>query len=300
METPMLGVANLDASVTDSDLYDHFSNVVGYRVIWAEVRKDRRTDQCLGDGHVCCNNHQQAVYTIDALNGTTLKGKTIVVTPSTFTFNEVTVELCVPPRTFNMEIPLRRNFKEFGKILLIKVYEDMFSNTYGSIIFDSLQSAASAANELLRNEFALCNMYYGGKSLVDPQFPLDIVDPSTLFCPPKEQTSEGFNVRVDNLYFFVTDQYLLEQFSPYGKISFCEVMRKPDLSNGSGRVTFSTREEAMEAIAAMEGKDIRGSSIKVTLEEENIPSSQVPLVDELEHGHAVKKPKVDNAVGSSQ
>lgn len=173
-----------------------------------------------------------AVYTIDALNGTTLKGKTIVVTPSTFTFNEVTVELCVPPRTFNMEIPLRRNFKEFGKILLIKVYEDMFSNTYGSIIFDSLQSAASAANELLRNEFALCNMYYGGKSLVDPQFPLDIVDPSTLFCPPKEQTSEGFNVRVDNLYFFVTDQYLLEQFSPYGKISFCEVEIVISLSVG--------------------------------------------------------------------
>lgn len=64
----MLGVANLDASVTDSDLYDHFSNVVGYRVIWAEVRKDRRTDQCLGDGHVCCNNHQQGLSTLSSIS----------------------------------------------------------------------------------------------------------------------------------------------------------------------------------------------------------------------------------------
>lgn len=109
-------------------------------------------------------------------------------------------------------------------------------------------------------------MYYGGKHLTDPQEPFKLVDLRTLSDPSQEQTSLGIDVRVDNLSFFVSDQYLREMFSAYGYISFCKVTRKPDLSNGSGRVTFSNHIEAKEAIAAMHGQYIRSSQIQVSLE----------------------------------
>ncbi|KAK1382906.1 hypothetical protein POM88_020641 [Heracleum sosnowskyi] len=92
METPMLAVANLDVSVTDWDFFDHFSNVDDLTVIWAEVSKDHKS---LCQGHVCFYNHQHAASAIDAFNWTKLKGRSVIVTPSTFTFNQVTVKSSV-------------------------------------------------------------------------------------------------------------------------------------------------------------------------------------------------------------
>ncbi|KAK1382908.1 hypothetical protein POM88_020643 [Heracleum sosnowskyi] len=266
IETPMLGVVNLDASVTDRDLYDYFSNVDDLTVIWAEVSKDRKTGKSLREGHVCFYNHQDAASAIDAFNWTKLKGRSIIVTPSTFTYNQVTVKIYFNAEDCDVEAFLDKSFRTFGKILLITLYTDDNANLYGYIVFGSLQSAAKAASALQREGFAHCNLHYGGKHLVDPHVPLKLVDPTNSFFPPKQPPSPGVNVLVDNLNFFVNERDLTEWFLPYGTVSFCQVRHKPDLSNGSGRLTFTTLEEATEAIAAMDGQVIRGCPIQVSLE----------------------------------
>lgn len=158
---------------------------------------------------------------IDAFNWTKLKGRTIIVTPSTFTFNQVAVDLYYHFENSDTEAFLEKHFRTFGKILLITLYTDNNANLHGYIVFARLQSAAKAATALFRNYFA--DFHYGGKHLVDPQVPLRLVKPTNSFNPPMQPASQGVNVFVDNLNFFVNERDLMEYFSPYGTVSFCQV-----------------------------------------------------------------------------
>ncbi|KAL8089895.1 hypothetical protein AgCh_039379 [Apium graveolens] len=68
------------------------------------------------------------------------------------------------------------------------------------------------------------------------------------------------------------------------------VTRKPDLSNGSGHVTFATRDEADKAIAGMQGRIIRGTHIQVSLikEEKNLVQSMCAIHQITGENHNVK------------
>ncbi|KAL6570137.1 hypothetical protein OROMI_014651 [Orobanche minor] len=103
-------VSNLDARVTDVDLYDYFIRD-DVTPIWAEVSKDPQTGKSLCKGYVCFHNHHDAGSAI----------------------NQVTVEIDGYDEDCNMEDCLRKYFRSFGNILLITLYTDNNANLCGFI-----------------------------------------------------------------------------------------------------------------------------------------------------------------------
>jgi len=73
------------------------------------------------------------------------------------------------------------------------------------------------------------------------------------------------NIYVGNLSFTVTDVDLKEAFGAFGTVQSASVIKDKysGESRGFGFVEMPNRDEAEKAIAAMNGKDLKGRSLKV-------------------------------------
>ena len=75
------------------------------------------------------------------------------------------------------------------------------------------------------------------------------------------------NLYVSNLGYHVGDDELRNLFAPYGNVSSAKVImdRETGKSRGFGFVEMSSDEEAKKAMKELEGKDVEGRSISVTI-----------------------------------
>ncbi|MBN1940082.1 MAG: RNA-binding protein [Candidatus Aminicenantes bacterium] len=73
------------------------------------------------------------------------------------------------------------------------------------------------------------------------------------------------NIYVGNLSFSVTETELREAFSAYGQVSTSSIIKDKfsGESRGFGFVEMPTKEEAEKAIAALNGKELKGRTMTV-------------------------------------
>nr|XP_018461523.1 PREDICTED: polyadenylate-binding protein 4 [Raphanus sativus] len=241
-----LYVGDLDFNVTDSQLYDYFTEVC--QVVSVRVCRDTATNTSLGYGYVNYTNIDDAEKALKKLNYTSLNGKMIRVTYSSrdsaarrsgignlFIKN---LDKSVDNKT------LHETFSSCGSIVSCKVATDHMgqSKGYGFVQFESEDSAKSAIEKL------------NGKILNDKQI---FVGP---FLKKEERESAAdkmkfTNVYVKNLSETTTDDELKTTFGQYGGISSAVVMRDGDgRSRCFGFVNFENAEDAARAVEALNGK----------------------------------------------
>ncbi|WP_205511231.1 RNA recognition motif domain-containing protein [Longitalea arenae] len=75
------------------------------------------------------------------------------------------------------------------------------------------------------------------------------------------------NLYVSNLGFHVSDEDLRNLFSAYGNVTSAKVItdRETGRSRGFGFVEMSAEDEGKKAIQGLEGKEIEGRSISVSV-----------------------------------
>ena len=80
----------------------------------------------------------------------------------------------------------------------------------------------------------------------------------------------GKKLVVGNLSWNVRDEELKEAFAPFGTVEEAVVIidRMKNRSKGFGFVTFSTEDEAQKAMTEMNGKEIDGRAVNVSLARE--------------------------------
>ena len=80
----------------------------------------------------------------------------------------------------------------------------------------------------------------------------------------------GKKLFVGNLSWNVRDEELKEAFAPFGTVEEAVVImdRMKNRSKGFGFVTFSTEDEAQKAMTEMDGKEIDGRPVNVSLARE--------------------------------
>ncbi|CAH8337121.1 unnamed protein product [Eruca vesicaria subsp. sativa] len=241
-----LYVGDLDFNVTDSQLYDYFTEVC--QVVSVRVCRDTATNTSLGYGYVNYNNIDDAEKALKKLNYTNLNGKMIRITYSSrdsaarrsgignlFIKN---LDKSVDNKT------LHETFSGCGSIVSCKVATDHMgqSKGYGFVQFESEDSAKNAIEKL------------NGKILNDKQI---FVGP---FLKKEERESAAdkmkfTNVYVKNLAETTTDDELKTTFGQYGGISSAVVMRDGDgRSRCFGFVNFENAEDAARAVEALNGK----------------------------------------------
>ncbi|CAH2061378.1 unnamed protein product, partial [Thlaspi arvense] len=243
-----LYVGDLDFNVTDSQLYDYFTEVC--QVVSVRVCRDAATNTSLGYGYVNYSNGDDAEKAMQKLNYSYINGKMIRITYSTrdssarrsgignlFVKN---LDKSVDNRT------LHETFSGCGNIVSCKIATDHMgqSKGYGFVQFESEDSAKTAIEKL------------NGKVLNDKQI---FVGP---FLRKEERESVAdkmkfTNVYVKNLSEATNDDELKTAFGQYGSISSAVVMRDGDgRSRCFGFVNFENAEDAARAVEALNGLKI--------------------------------------------
>ncbi|ESQ53728.1 hypothetical protein EUTSA_v10024683mg [Eutrema salsugineum] len=243
--TTSLYVGDLDFNVTDSQLFDAFSQMG--QVVSVRVCRDLATRRSLGYGYVNFTNPQDAARAIQELNYIPLYGKPIRVM---YSHRDPSVRRSGAGNIFikNLDLSidhkaLHDTFSTFGNIVSCKVAVDSSgqSKGYGFVQYadeDSAQKAIEKLNGMLLND----KQVYVGPFLRRQE--RDSSANKTKFT----------NVYVKNLAESTTDDDLKNTFSEYGKITSAVVMKDGDgKSKGFGFVNFENADDAARAVESLNG-----------------------------------------------
>ncbi|CAL9223001.1 unnamed protein product [Arabidopsis halleri] len=244
--TTSLYVGDLDPNVTDSQLFDAFSQMG--QVVSVRVCRDLATRRSLGYGYVNFTSPQDAARAIQELNYIPLNGKPVRVM---YSHRDPSVRRSGAGNIFIKNLDksidhkaLHDTFSVFGNIISCKVAVDSSgqSKGYGFVQYETEESAQKAMGQL------------NGMLLNDKQV---YVGP---FLRRQERDSTGnktifTNVYVKNLAESTTDDDLKNIFGEFGKITSAVVMKDGEgKPKGFGFVNFENADDAAKAVESLNGK----------------------------------------------
>ncbi|KAK4477027.1 hypothetical protein RD792_016229 [Penstemon davidsonii] len=242
-----LYAGDLDANVTDSQLYDLFSQIGD--VVSVRVCRDLASRRSLGYGYVNYANPQDAERALEELSFTPLNGKPIRIMyshrdPSVRRSGSGNIYI----KNLDKEIDhkaLHETFSSFGNILSCKVATDASGQSlgYGFVQYASDESAQNAIEKLN-------GMLLNGKQVYVGPF---------LRKQEREMSVEKTkftNVFVKNLSESTTEEDLKKVFGEYGSITSTVVIRNEDgASKCFGFVNFENAEDAARAVESLNGHE---------------------------------------------
>ncbi|XP_023914878.1 polyadenylate-binding protein 2 [Quercus suber] len=244
--TTSLYVGDLDVNVSDSQLYDLFSQLCP--VVSVRVCRDLSTRRSLGYGYVNYSNPQDAARSLNLLNFTPLNNKPIRIM---YSHRDPSIRKSGTANIFIKNLDkaidhkaLHDTFSSFGSILSCKVATDANgqSKGYGFVQFESEESAQNAIDKLngmLINDKQVYVGHFLRKQERDGAF----------------NTTKFNNVFVKNLSEATTDEDLKNIFGEFGAITSAVVMRDADgRSKCFGFVNFESADDAAKAVEALNGR----------------------------------------------
>ncbi|KAK3231340.1 hypothetical protein Dsin_003221 [Dipteronia sinensis] len=243
--TTSLYVGDLDFNVTDSQLYDLFSQVG--QVVSVRVCRDLSTRRSLGYGYVNYNGPQDAARALDVLNFTPINNKSIRIM---YSHRDPSIRKSGTGNIFIKNLDkaidhkaLHDTFSSFGSILSCKIATDASgqSKGYGFVQFengDAAQNAIDKLNGMLINDKQVFVGHFLRKQERDSAL----------------SRTKFTNVYVKNLSESTKDDDLKNIFGEYGTITSAVVMRDGDgKSKCFGFVNFENADDAAKAVDALNG-----------------------------------------------
>ncbi|KAF8410098.1 hypothetical protein HHK36_002620 [Tetracentron sinense] len=240
-----LYIGDLEWNVTDSQLYDLFSQLG--QVVSVRVCRDLSTRRSLGYAYVNYSNTQDAARALDVLNFTPLNGKPIRIM---YSHRDPSIRRSGTANIFIKNLDkaidhkaLHDTFSAFGNILSCKIATDPSgqSKGYGFVQYDTEGAAQNAIDKL------------NGMLMNDKQV---FVGP---FLRKQERETamsktKFNNVFVKNLSELTTEEDLEKTFGEYGTITSVVVMRDGDgKSKCFGFVNFESADDAALSVEALNG-----------------------------------------------
>ncbi|CDP15322.1 unnamed protein product [Coffea canephora] len=247
-----LYVGDLHPDVTDAQLFEAFSEFKSLTSV--RICRDSSTGRSLCYGYVNFISPQDAFSAIGARNHSTLNGKAIRVM---WSHRDPEARKSGVGNVFVKNLgdsidsaKLQEMFKPFGNILSCKVAiaDDGNSKGYGFVQFDS-EDAANSAIEKLNGSVIDDKELFVGKFVKKSD--------RVLLNPNAKYT----NLYMKNLDPEITEDYLNEKFSEFGKIVSLVISKSENgASKGFGFVNFESPHDARRAMEAMNGSQL-GSNV---------------------------------------
>ncbi|KAF6171005.1 hypothetical protein GIB67_028566 [Kingdonia uniflora] len=248
-----LYVGDLDPSVTETQLYDLFSQVAS--VVSIRVCRDLIKKFSLGYGYVNYNNAQDAMNALEHLNFTPMNGRPIRIM---FSHRDPSIRKSGYANVFikNLDTSidnkaLLETFTAFGTVLSCKVATDSTgqSRGYGFVQFEKendAQNAIRRLNGMLINDK---KVYVG---LFVRRQERDRANGSPIFT----------NVYIKNISETTTDEDLKKVFGNYGPVTSAVVMKDSNGdSRGFGFVNFKNPDDAASAVEKLNGTSVNDDKV---------------------------------------
>jgi len=252
-----LYVGDLDADVTEAQLYDRFST--SGQVLSIRVCRDQITKQSLGYAYVNFHQPADAERALDTMNFDTLGERPMRIMwsqrdPALRKSGVGNVFIKNLDKSIDNKA-LYDTFSTFGNILSCKIMTDDNSNSrgYGFVHFETNE----AAEQAIKN---VNNMLLNDKKVFVGRF------------MTRSQRSEAYgsankrftNVFVKNFGEGVEDDKLKEMFEKYGEITSAVVAKGEDgKSKGHGFVNFKDAAAAETAVKELHETELNGKKLFV-------------------------------------
>jgi len=269
-------IKNLAPSVDNKALFDTFS-VFG-NILSCKVATDDK-GASKGYGYVHYETAEAAQDAIQKFNGMQIDD--LEVTVSLFVKRQdrsgqtdwTNLYIKMFPESWDDE-KLTSFFSTYGAVASCAISKDAEgkSKRFGFINYAEHESAEKALNEL---NGKTCDDDNGGtfeiyvnRAQKKTERTREIK--TRLEAQNQERVSkyQGMNLYVKNIDDSITDEVFRETFAQYGTITSARIMRDPTdpaLHKGFGFVCYSSPEEAVRAIAELNGKIVRSKPLVVTL-----------------------------------
>ncbi|KAK3018563.1 hypothetical protein RJ639_004288 [Escallonia herrerae] len=265
-------IKNLDKAIDHKALHDTFSSFGN--ILSCKIATDP-SGQSKGYGFVQYDSEEAAQIAIEKLNGMLLNDKQVYVGPF---LRKQEREMSVDKTKFTnvyvknlaestRDEDLKKIFGEYGAITSAVVMRDADGNSkcFGFVNFENAEDAGRAV-EALNGQKIDQKEWYVGKAQKKSERELELKGRFEQSVKEAVDKSQGLNLYIKNLDDSISDDKLMELFSPFGMITSCKVMRDPNgTSKGSGFVAFSTPEEASRALLEMNGKMVANKPLYVAL-----------------------------------
>lgn len=263
-------IKNLDKTIDNKTLHETFSSFG--TILSCKVAMDE-AGQSKGFGFVQYEKEEAAQNAIKSLNGMLINDKPVFVGPflrkqerdhsfDKSKFNNVFVKNLSESTT---KEDLLKIFGEYGTITsaVVMIGMDGKSRCFGFINFENPDAASRAVQELNGKKIN-DKEWYVGRAQKKSEREMELKRRFEQSLKDAADKYQGLNLYLKNLDDSIGDDQLRELFSNFGKITSYKVMRDQNgLSKGSGFVSFSTREEASQALTEMNGKMISGKPLYV-------------------------------------
>jgi polyadenylate-binding protein len=265
-------IKNLDRSIDNKALYDHFS-AFG-KILSSKVMSDDHGSK--GYAFVQFQSQSAADRAIQEMNGRMLHHCKVFVGRFK-TRQDREAELRNKAREFtNVYIKnfgddmdderLKGVFSKYGKTLSVKVMTDSSgrSKGFGFVSFESHEAAKRAVEEMNGQDIDGQPLFVGrAQKKVERQAEL-----KQMFEQLKKERFRGcpgVKLYIKNLDDTIDDNTLRKEFSSFGSISRVKVMQEEGRSKGFGLVCFSCPEEAIRAMAEMNGRVLGSKPLNIAL-----------------------------------
>lgn len=273
--TSNIFIKNLDPAIDNKALHDTFS-AFG-KIMSCKVVLDSNSVS-KGFGYVHFESDEAAEAAIKHVNGMLLNDMPVYVgklvsrkermskqDEQMASYTNVYVKNL--PESIASDVEFRALVDPFGPIVSAALSMDDAgkSKGFGFVNYEQHDDAVKAV-EALKDKEMDGKVIYAGRAQSKVEREELIRTETEKFREEKLGQYQGVNLYIKNLDDTVTDEVLLKEFSSFGVVNSCKVMRdERGTSRGFGFVCFSTPDEASKAVSEMNGKMLNGKPIYVAL-----------------------------------
>lgn len=268
-------VKSLDKSIDNKSLYDTFSQFGN--ILSCKVAMDDN-GQSLGHGFVHFETPEAAQAAIEKVNGKLLAGRKVYVgkflnkreREAAGQVNKVFTNVFLKniEDSHCSEEKLIELFQEFGDItsVHIAVSEDTKKPKGFAFVNFSSPEMAKRAVEGMNGKDVGGKQLYVSAAQKKAVREAELRNKYEMMRNERMQKYQGINLYIKNLSDDVDDDRLRQEFSPYGTITSCKIMRDDKgFSKGFGFVCYTTPDEATKAVTELNGRMVGQKPIYVAL-----------------------------------